>query len=170
MKMYIEGITAYVCITIVTPTLQKQVECNVLTTSWNKCALLSSRANNFLERANNSLERCFPEKLWCHTPAMHRSSNQRCSIKKDVLEIFAKFIGKHLYQNLFFLIKKGLWHRCFPVNLVKFLRATFLRNTSGRLLLNPAIWKTEIRDGVGPMPVGRKRTSIGEWIVQPPVF
>ena len=31
--------------------------------------------------------------------------------------------------------KKRLWHRCFPVNFAKFLRAPFLQNTSGRLLL-----------------------------------
>ena len=55
------------------------------------------------------------------------------------------FTGKHLCQSLFFnevtvlrpatLSKKRLWHRCFPVNFAKFLRATFLQNTSGRLLL-----------------------------------
>ena len=28
-----------------------------------------------------------------------------------------------------------LWHGCFPVNFVKFLRTPFLQNTSGRLLL-----------------------------------
>ena len=33
------------------------------------------------------------------------------------------------------LLKKRLWHRCFPVNFVKFLRTHFLQNTSGRLLL-----------------------------------
>ena len=27
---------------------------------------------------------------------------QRCSVKKDVLENFAKFTGKHLCQSLFF--------------------------------------------------------------------
>ena len=32
-------------------------------------------------------------------------------------------------------IKKRLWHRCFPVNFAKFLRTSFLQNTSGRLLL-----------------------------------
>ena len=32
------------------------------------------------------------------------------------------------------LLKKD-WHRCFPVNFAKFLRAPFLQNTSGRLLL-----------------------------------
>ena len=29
------------------------------------------------------------------------------------------------------LVKKRLWHRCFPENFVKFLRAPFLQNTSG---------------------------------------
>ena len=64
---------------------------------------------------------------------LHRSSHWRCSIERGVLENFAKFTGKHLCQSLF--IKKGLWHRCFPVNFAKFLRAHFLQNTSGRLLL-----------------------------------
>ena len=31
--------------------------------------------------------------------------------------------------------RKRLWHRCFPVNVLKFLRALFLKNTFGRLLL-----------------------------------
>ena len=33
------------------------------------------------------------------------------------------------------LLKKRLWHSCFPVNFAKFLRTPFLQNTSGRLLL-----------------------------------
>ena len=33
------------------------------------------------------------------------------------------------------LLKKRLWHRCFPVDFVKFLRTPFLQSTSGRLLL-----------------------------------
>ena len=33
------------------------------------------------------------------------------------------------------LFKKRYWHRCFPVNFAKFLRTTFLKNTSGRPLL-----------------------------------
>ena len=75
----------------------------------------------------------------------YRSSHQRCSMKKGVLRNFTKFTGKHLCQSLFFnkvaalrpatLLKKRLWHRCFPVNFVKFLRTPFLQNTSGRLLL-----------------------------------
>ena len=74
----------------------------------------------------------------------YRSSNRRCSEKEGVLRNFARFTGKHLCQSLFFnkvirlrqatLSKRRLWHRCFPVNLAKFLKTTFSQNTSGRLL------------------------------------
>ena len=74
-----------------------------------------------------------------------RSSRQEVFCKKGVLENFAKFIGKQLCQSLFFnkvaglrsafLLRKRLWHRCFPVNFAKFLRTPFLQKTSGRLLL-----------------------------------
>ena len=64
-------------------------------------------------------------------------------LKKGVLRNFAKFTGKQLCQGFFFnkgagpatLLKKRLWHRCFPVNFAKFLRIPFLQNTSGQLLL-----------------------------------
>ena len=56
-------------------------------------------------------------------------------MKKGVLKYFAKFTRKHLCQCLFFnkvsglrpvtLLKKRLWHRCFPVNFAKFLRTPF---------------------------------------------
>ena len=64
-----------------------------------------------------------------------RSSRLEVFCKKDVLENLAKFAVKHLCQRLFFsraaglrpvtLLKKSLWHRCFPVNFVKFLRTPF---------------------------------------------
>ena len=50
---------------------------------------------------------------------MPRSSHQRCSIKKGVLKNFAKFIFATL-------LKKRLWHRCFPVNFAKILKTPFL--------------------------------------------
>ena len=55
----------------------------------------------------------------------------RCSVKKVFLEISQKSPGKHLCQSLFFnkktrLLKKRLWHRCFPVNFAKFLRIRLL--------------------------------------------
>ena len=83
-----------------------------------------------------------------------RSSHQRCSIRKGVLKNFTKFTGKHLRQSLFFekvaglraatLLKKKLWHRCFPVNFVKFSRTTFLQNTFGRLLLDDTVHLTRL--------------------------
>ena len=53
---------------------------------------------------------------------------------KGVLRNFTKFTGKHLCQGHFFnrpatLLKKRLWHKCFSVNFVKFLRTPFLQNT-----------------------------------------
>ena len=70
-----------------------------------------------------------------------RSSRPYVFCKNGVLRNFAKFTGKHLCQSLYFnkvaglrpatLLKKRLWHRCFPVNFVKFLRNLFLQNTSG---------------------------------------
>ena len=65
-----------------------------------------------------------------------RSSRPEVYCKKDVLGNFAKFTGKHLYQRLFnkvaalwseTLLKKRLWHRCFPLNFVKFLKHLFCR-------------------------------------------
>ena len=59
---------------------------------------------------------------------------QRCSVKKLLLEISQKsqentcarvsFLIK-LQAWLATLFKKRLWHRCFPVNFVKFLRTPF---------------------------------------------
>ena len=61
-----------------------------------------------------------------------RSSHRMYSVREGVLTNFVKFTGKHLCQSLFFnklatLLKKRLWHRCFPVNFVKFLRKHFLQ-------------------------------------------
>ena len=68
--------------------------------------------------------------------------------KKDVLTNFTKFTGKHLCWSLFLnkvaglrpttLLKKRLWHRCFPANFAKFVRTPFLQNISGWMLL---YWK-----------------------------
>ena len=65
--------------------------------------------------------------------------------KKNVLKNFAKFTGKHLCQSLFCnkvagcqpanLLKKRLWHWCFPMNFTKFLRTPFLIEDGRWLLL-----------------------------------
>ena len=68
-----------------------------------------------------------------------RSSRPEVFRKKGALRNFAKFTGKHLCKSLFFdkvadlspaiLLKKKLWHRCFPVNFAKFLRRPFYYRT-----------------------------------------
>ena len=64
--------------------------------------------------------------VWNINETYVRSSHRRCSVRKGVLRNFVKFTGKHLCQSLFFdkvvglrpatLLKKRLWHRCFPVS------------------------------------------------------
>ena len=47
-----------------------------------------------------------------------RSSHRRCSVRKGVLRNFAKFIGKHLCQGLFFneVAVSGLYHIAEQIN------------------------------------------------------
>ena len=83
--------------------------------------------------------------------ARSRSSHQRCSVKKGVLSnsqnsqentsARASLLIK-LQAPPATLLKKRLWHRCFPVNVAKFLRTPFSQNTSGRLLLSIQSCKT----------------------------
>ena len=51
-----------------------------------------------------------------------------CPVIKRVLRNFAKFAGKHLWSAT--LLKKRLWHWCFPVNFAKFLRTPFFTEHS----------------------------------------
>ena len=71
---------------------------------------------------------------------------------------FAKFTGKHLCQSFFFnkvadlrpetLLKKRLWHRCFTLNFVKFLRTPFLTEYSGGCFCsNRELEKEDAEDG-----------------------
>ena len=106
--------------------------------SFFTCLLAYNHSQNILRLTSIP---CIVVLLWI----ICRSSHRRCSLRKGVLRNFVKFTGKHLCQSLLFnkvaglrpatLLKKKLWHRCFPINFVKFLRTAFLRNTSGRLLL-----------------------------------
>ena len=76
----------------------------------------------------------------------HQKQPTEALCQKRCSEKFRKFTGKHLCKSLLFnkvaclkpatLLKRRLWHRCFPVNFAKFLRTPFLKNTSGRLLLH----------------------------------
>ena len=64
------------------------------------------------------------------------SSRPEMFCKKGILRNIAKFSGKHLCQSLFFnKLKKRLWHRCFLVSFVKFLRAPLFTEHLWWLLL-----------------------------------
>ena len=90
-------------------------------------------------------------KFW-HT--INRSSYLEVFCKKGVLGNFSKFTGKQLCQCLFFnkgaglrpatLLKKRLWHRCFPVNFEKLLRTPFLTEHLRWLLL----YKNDLKHAV----------------------
>ena len=65
---------------------------------------------------------------------------RRCSIKKVFLDISQNSQEITCARDSFLiklqvwpvtLSKKSLWHRCFPVNFAKFLRTSFLQNSSG---------------------------------------
>ena len=77
------------------------------------------------------------------------SSHRRCSVRKGVLINYTKFRRKHLCQSLrpATILKKRGWCSCFRVIFAKFLRTTFLQNTSGRLLLNLSLrcWFSDLR-------------------------
>ena len=62
---------------------------------------------------------------------LFRSSRQEVFCKKGLLRNFAK-----LQAAPETLLKKRLWHRCFPVNFAKFLRTPFLAEHLRWLLLN----------------------------------
>ena len=56
-----------------------------------------------------------------YTISSLRSSSPEVFCKKGVLRKLAKFLGKHLYQSLFFNQVAGL-----PVNFLKFLRTSLV--------------------------------------------
>ena len=61
---------------------------------------------------------------------LHKKYSEKfCKIYKKTPVPESQAWGLQLYW------KKRLWQRCFPVNYRKFLRAPFIQNTSGRLLL-----------------------------------
>ena len=89
--------------------------------------LLTTKIFLLLKRSKRKM--LFPSVLFTRK-VMHKSSHQRCSVRKSVLRNLAKFTGKDLRQSLFLnkvavlkpatLLKKRLWSRCFPVNFAIF--------------------------------------------------
>ena len=63
----------------------------------------------------------------------HNTRQKQLPVRKGVLRKFAKCTGKHLCHSPATLLKKRLWHRCFPVKFAKFLRAHFYRTVFGQV-------------------------------------
>ena len=63
------------------------------------------------------------------------------SLVQPVVKNSAIYIGKNLSWSL--LLTKLFQHRCFPVNIVNFLRTSILRNICERLLLHVVINSNE---------------------------
>ena len=58
---------------------------------------------------------------------------RRCSVKKVFSEILQNSQKNTCARDSF--SKNSLWHRCFPVNFVKFLKTPFWQNSFGWLLM-----------------------------------
>ena len=108
---------------------------------------------------------------------LHSSSCTQMFFKIDVLKNFAMFVGKHLCWSFFFnnvagpqgcnFIKKRLRHRCFPVNVAKFLRTRFFTEHLRWLLQDLfSKWKTSF--SVIQSDFVRRATLIFINLIDPP--
>ena len=80
--------------------------------------------------------------------------SQRGAPWNSVLRNFTKFTGKYLDLPAT-LLKKRLWHRCLPVNFVKFLRTLFFTEHLWWLLLYVTIWARSVFEQVSEAVVHR---------------
>ena len=107
--------------------VNKEAPIPVLTLVRKKCSNREFHLFYFLPH----LENIFSSFFCLGATALLRSSRSQMFFKISVLKNFAIFTGEHLCwrltpENACTFIKKRLQHWCFPVNIVKFLRITFL--------------------------------------------
>ena len=96
----------------------------------------------------------------------HRSSHQRCSIKKVFMKtsqnsqeststwVSLQASAKQLY------LKKRLWHRYFPLKFAKFLRIPFLQNTSCGCFSQERYWRNSPSLDFFPLDFAKFHQSI----------
>ena len=78
----------------------------------------------------------------------NRSSHQMCSMKKGVLKNFAKFIGKHLCQSLFFnKVAGGACNFIKKENLARVFSCKFCE-ISKNTLFTEYLWTTAYRERI----------------------
>ena len=113
---------------------------------YNKSELINSFYINIAENLGKPLRllRTVTTKL-----TIDRSSHQKVLLGKGVLKICSKFTGEHPCQSVISIklqanfIEIALQHGCSPVNLLHIFTTSFLKNTSGWLLLNRETVKLE---------------------------
>ena len=92
--------------------------------------------------------------IYLNTLTIEMQSSKRCSVKRVFLEI-SQNLQENTCARASFLIKlrasgtgtgvsKRLWHRCFPVNFVKFLRTPFFTEHLRWLLLTNFVEKISV--------------------------
>ena len=80
---------------------------------------------------------------------LNGSSRPEVLCKKGVLRNFTKFTGKHLCQSLYFLkLQQRIWHRCFYVNFMRFLRTPFFKEHLWWLLLSESFGQKSLETGI----------------------
>ena len=75
-----------------------------------------------------------------YTIPMVSSRHRRCFIKNLFLKLYKIHVGFSLGLRPATTLKKILWHRCFPVNIARFLRTPFFQHISGLLLLQDKLF------------------------------
>ena len=125
--------------------------------------------------------------LVCSSPETQRTEAAvpRVFCRKGVFEKLAKFTGKHMWSSLFFnkgaglrpipLLKKRLWHRCFPIFRAIFKRTFFegnlWRTGSERRLIHTKVYYSQKKTTHKPSKVAaskNKNSSVCMLLVQPP--
>ena len=97
---------------------------------WNSFPLSNTIKNSFFPRHLQCLQIIIKpsEPVARGCSAISQNSQENTHVKASSLI--------KLQASAWSFIKKRLWHGGFPVNFAKFLRTTFLQNSSGRLFLN----------------------------------
>ena len=141
--MLVDNISEWYYITLIYTT-----DCNSWTIRWSmltKRMWRKEKTANLVSSRKAELYNC---RLWKRLTTdliwYYRSSYLEVFCRKGTLKKFREIHRKTPVPEPLFnkvaglrpatLLKKGPWHRCFLVNFAKFLRTTFLQNTSGRLL------------------------------------
>ena len=125
--------------------LGKYSKWNLKFQNWSKslCLGVSEPTKRLAAQSTAYMDDFFPtndfsllESCQLYLIAKYKASNfckieaviQRCSVKKEFLKILQNSLENFCGRVSFLIklqLKKRFWHRCFPVNISKFLRTSF---------------------------------------------